>query len=624
MNALLRWLDHRTGYRRLVEETLYERVPGGARWRYVFGSMLVFAFVTQVVTGFFLWLWYSAGSQNAWESVYYIQYEVQGGWLLRGVHHFMAQAMVVLLPLHLLQVVLAGAYKPPREVNFWLGLILMLLTLALGLTGYLLPWDQKGYWATKVATELMSLAPGGKSLQRLVVGGSEYGHATLTRFFSLHAGLLPALMVGFLVLHISLFRRHGVTGPAKTDRPDEHFWPKQVLFDSVACLVLLLVVLGVVVWRQGAELGPPAEPTQSYGAARPEWYFLFLFQLLKKFDNEFIGAIVVPTLVMVFLFLMPFFGRVKMGHIVNVVVILILIAGAGYLTFEALYQDNYANWGPKSAATDEATDLQRERYQGSIDFVKSKKQAHEDFERVKELVEYNGIPREGVAALIENDSEIQGPRLFAQACASCHSYLDENGNGIAASEVSAPNLYGIGRQSWWAKILSADEETGYLSHDMFGKTAHTEGDMASFVTDDMGNIDDEQKQDLQALVDLLIYQAGLSDKTLTTEEIDRAKEMFENTWSCYACSDCHKLNDLGDLGSAPDLTDIYSEDWLYEFIANPNDERFYGDNNDRMPAFAEHMEAVDKNLMTETQIRLLARWLRGDDRNLIPKEESEE
>ena len=131
------WLDSRTGYRALVRSALYERVPGGARWRYVWGSTLVFAFMTQVITGLVLWASYSASAQTAWESVYYIQYEMTGGWLLRGLHHVMAQAMVVLLALHVMQVVIDGAYRAPREVNFWLGLVLMMLVLGMALTGYL-------------------------------------------------------------------------------------------------------------------------------------------------------------------------------------------------------------------------------------------------------------------------------------------------------------------------------------------------------------------------------------------------------------------------------------------------------------------------------------------------------
>src|SRR5690606_26933558 len=124
---------------------------------------------------------------------------------------FAAQAMVVLLILHLMQVVIDGAYRAPREVNFWLGLVLMQIVMFLGLTGYLLPWDQKGYYATQVATEIIGSAPiAGPYVQQLLQGGNQYGNLTLTRFFALHAGILPALLIGFLALHIYVFRRHGI------------------------------------------------------------------------------------------------------------------------------------------------------------------------------------------------------------------------------------------------------------------------------------------------------------------------------------------------------------------------------------------------------------------------------
>jgi ubiquinol-cytochrome c reductase cytochrome b subunit len=154
MKSLLGWLDQRTGYKQVLHHALYENVPGGSRWRYVWGSTLTFCLVVQFITGIFLWMAYSPSSQTAWESVYYIQNQMWGGWFLRGIHHFTAQAMNVLLVLHLMQVVIDGAYKAPREINFWFGIVLLLLVLGLSLTGYLLPWDQKGYWATKVATNI--------------------------------------------------------------------------------------------------------------------------------------------------------------------------------------------------------------------------------------------------------------------------------------------------------------------------------------------------------------------------------------------------------------------------------------------------------------------------------------
>src|SRR5947208_550940 len=206
MDRLLNWVDRRTGYRRIIEYALYENIPGGARWRYIWGSTLVFCLSVQFITGLFLWMSYSPSSQTAWESVYYIQNEMTCGWLLRGIHHFTASVMNVLLVLHLMQVVIDGAYKAPREMNFWFGLGLLQMVLGLSLTGYLLPWDQKGYWATKVATSIMGQTPIiGRELQQVVVGGNEYGHATLTRFFALHAAARPEWYFLFLYQFLKFF-----------------------------------------------------------------------------------------------------------------------------------------------------------------------------------------------------------------------------------------------------------------------------------------------------------------------------------------------------------------------------------------------------------------------------------
>src|SRR3990170_38344 len=287
MTRFLDWLDDRTGYRALSRAVLYEHIPGGPRWRYVWGSTLAFAFFVQIVTGVCLWMAYSPSSQTAWESVYYIQYQMTAGWLLRGVHHFTSHVMIFLLGLHLLQVVIDGAYRAPREINFWIGLVLMQIVLALSLTGYLLPWDQKGYWATKVATKIVALVPMvGDSLARLIVGGNEYGHHTLTRFFAFHAGVLPGLLILFLVFHLALFRRHGLKAKEPFRSPDTTFWPDQVLRDAIACLAVMTCVIALVLWNwpaaQNSEmptahlgaLGAPADPSEAYSAARPDWQFL--------------------------------------------------------------------------------------------------------------------------------------------------------------------------------------------------------------------------------------------------------------------------------------------------------------------------------------------------------------
>src|SRR5207244_3763922 len=392
MNRLLNWLDRRTGYRRIIEYSLYENIPAGARWRYVWGSTLVFCLSVQLVTGFVLWMAYSPSSQTAWESVYFIQNEMNGGWLLRGLHHFTASVMNVLLVLHLMQVVIDGAYKAPREFNFWFGLGLLQLVLALSLTGYLLPWDQKGFWATKVATNLVAAVPlVGASLQRIIIGGADYGHHTLTRFFALHAGIVPGAIVALLTAHIYLFRRHGLTAKQPLRKPDAAFWPDQVLRDVVACLAVLATVLFLILRHRlfssagplGADFGAPANPTEPFSAARPDWYFLFLFQFLKFFPGgtEIWGAFIIPGFIMLLIFLMPFIGEWRLGHRFNLGLLYCLLAGAGLLTYLALAEDRH-----------------------NPDYQAAVRSAEREAERVRVLARApDGIPATGAGTLLSND-----------------------------------------------------------------------------------------------------------------------------------------------------------------------------------------------------------------------------
>ena len=359
IHRLVDWLEDRAGVRSLLHEALFERVPGGARWRYVWGSTLVVAFLTQIITGTFLWMAYSPSTQTAWESVFYIQYEMTGGWLLRGVHHYMAHVMVALLAVHFAQVVWDGAYRAPRELNFVFGILLMLIVFGLSLTGYLLPWDQKGYWATSVGTNLASQAPVvGPELKKLTIGGNDYGHQTLTRFLTLHAGVLPGLMIVCLAAHIALFRRHGLHARQPLKGPDEMFWPDQLLKDSVAALGVLAAVLLMAIYGGGADLTAPADPANPYNAARPEWYFLFLFQFLKWFPGELEvwGAFVIPALIVAVLFFMPWIGRSHRGHQFNVALLAFLMGGIALLTAQAVRDDKFALWYDRTAANAERFD----------------------------------------------------------------------------------------------------------------------------------------------------------------------------------------------------------------------------------------------------------------------------
>ena len=588
MKAFFDWADQRTGYKKLVHETLYENVPGGARWRYVWGSTLAFCFSIQVITGLALWVAYSAGSQTAWESVYYIQHEMWGGWFLRGLHHYTAQAMTVLLVFHLMQVVIDGAYKAPREINFWSGVVLLLLVLALSLTGYLLPWDQKGFWATKVATSIAAITPFiGPELQKLVVGGSDYGHHTLTRFFALHAGIIPGVIIAFIVAHIYLFRRHGLTPKEPRRRPDAAFWPDQVLRDAVACLAVLLVVVFFIIRYRGAELGAPADASEQFSAARPEWYFLFLFQLLKYFPGgtEIWGAIVIPALLMGVLIAMPFVGKWKLGHRFNLGFLWAMLAGVGLLTYLARTEDA-----------------------ASPEFILAVQSAERDAARVIVLAQSpDGIPTAGAVTLLRNDALTQGPKLFAKNCASCHRYDGHDGLGSQPKDkISASDLKGFASREWIAGLL---DPARVDSLHYFGGSKQKTGKMVKFVKEDIAEFDAAQKAQLQKLIIGLSAEAGLKAQSAADTRdavvIAEGRKLVSST--AMNCTDCHKFHADGtDDPSAPDLTGYGSREWLLAFISDPSHARFYGERNDRMPAYG-----PDK-ILTAAEIGLVTDWLRGE------------
>ncbi|MBI2947520.1 MAG: cytochrome b N-terminal domain-containing protein [Verrucomicrobia bacterium] len=594
MKALLDWLDQRTGYRRIVRYSLYENIPGGARWRYVWGSTLVFTLTIQFITGLFLWMAYSPSSQTAWESVYFIQHEMTGGWLLRGIHHFTASVMNVLLVLHLMQVVIDGAYRAPREFNFWFGIGLLLLVLALSLTGYLLPWDQKGYWATKVATNIAAIVPVvGPTMQKLIIGGSDYGHHTLTRFFALHAGVLPATVILLLVWHIFLFRRHGITAKDPKRKPDEYFWPDQVLKDAVACLAVMATILFLVLrpWLfntgedVGAELAAPADPSETYSAARPEWYFLFLFEFLKFFPGgyEVWGAVVIPGFIMGVIFLMPIIGRWHLGHVFNVGLSVSLLVGVALLTYLAMTQDE----------RDPA-------YQIAV------QEAKRNAARVRELAQApTGIPPAGAVNLLRDDPKTQGPKLFSKHCASCHRYAGHDGTGNKLKEEqTASDLKGFGGREWLTGLLDA---TRIASLQYYGGTKFKDGRMARFVVRDVAKYAPEEKEKLRKVILALSAEADLKSQRAAEERdipaINQGRKLMASEE--MRCTECHRFHDQGEDPTGPELTGYGSRDWLIEFISDPGHERFYGKRNDRMPAFG-------KDRLDAHAIGLLADWLRND------------
>ena len=305
----------RTGWREFKEHVLLEPVKGGSRWTAAFGSLLLFTFGLQVVTGVLLTAYYAPSVGTAWQSVKYIQEEAPLGWFVRGMHHWGSSTMVILLLLHLVQVFVWGAYKRPRELTWMTGVLLLGATLGLAFTGYLLPWDQKAYWASKVGLGIVSTIPViGERAKLLLQGGPDMGNLTLTRFFALHGFVLPGSIIGLVGVHLYLFRLHGVTTTVREseevlESKTEPFWPGQVWKDGVVALGLLLI-LTAWVCTHAAPLEGVADPSKAY-EARPEWYFMFLFQALRYFHGryEVVGTFVLPSLFFGILFFWPLLDR---------------------------------------------------------------------------------------------------------------------------------------------------------------------------------------------------------------------------------------------------------------------------------------------------------------------------
>jgi ubiquinol-cytochrome c reductase cytochrome b subunit len=209
------WLDERFSWRQVWNAIFIRKVPK-TNWLYTLGSASLFVAVNQIVTGILLTFYYVPTPDHAYDSVSYITTQVPMGWFIRGLHHWGASAMVVLVILHMIRVIYYGAYKFPREVTWFTGVFLLLVTIGFGFTGYLLPWDQKAYWATTVGTRIAGTPPFiGDFILRIVRGGEELSAVTLARFFGVHVWVLPATLLLLVGIHLYLVVRIGISSVPK-------------------------------------------------------------------------------------------------------------------------------------------------------------------------------------------------------------------------------------------------------------------------------------------------------------------------------------------------------------------------------------------------------------------------
>ena len=317
------WLDDRLGLSTIIEFGSHKTVPAH-RYSvfYYLGGMTLFFFLVQVCTGVLLMLYYRPSANEAFESVEFIMTVVPFGWLIRSIHSWSANLMVFFAVLHMVSVFFLKAYRPPREITWMSGVALLFLIMGFGFSGYLLPWNQLAFFATKVGTDISGVVPiVGPWMVRFLRGGDRVSGGTLSRFYGWHVALLPAITFLILVVHLALVQVKGMSVPASCDdeaklRKPMKFFPHFAMRDLsgwIFALGVLAALAALFPWELGekADLFAPA-----YENIRPEWYFVFMFQTLKLIPGGEIAGVEYEAIpIMLFgaggllLLLIPFLDR---------------------------------------------------------------------------------------------------------------------------------------------------------------------------------------------------------------------------------------------------------------------------------------------------------------------------
>lgn len=312
------WLSERfpvEEFEHFFDKQARKPLPGHVSWLHTFGSLAVFLMVNQFVTGILLMVYYRPTEETAFESVKFIMNRAQFGWLIRGLHAWGANLMILMVVLHMMRTFFMGAFKKPREITWILGVLIFFVTLNFGFTGYLLPWNQLSYWATTVGTEVAGAVPWiGQFVKYLLRGGDAVTEETLSRFYVMHVVVLPWVLFGLVAIHIFFMRLQGLStldpvGAEETPTPGKNsvpFFPNHVLKELIVFAFFFLAMLAVVIFFP-PELGEKADPLVTPEGIKPEWYFLSTYQLLKYFPK--LLGIFVSVIPMALLLIWPFIDR---------------------------------------------------------------------------------------------------------------------------------------------------------------------------------------------------------------------------------------------------------------------------------------------------------------------------
>ena len=311
MSAIAQWIQDRLPVSpEVIRELTNEPVPNHMkRWWFALGGTPAYLFVIQIITGILLAFYYETSTGSAYESVRYITNEAAFGWYLRSVHKWAATLMIAAVVLHQMRVYFTGAYRKPREINWIVGMFLLVCTLMLGFTGYSLVFEQLSYWGATVGANMADSVPViGGFVKNMMLAGATYNSRTLSRFFVIHAALLPAALIGLLIVHITIIRLQGVTefrfkDESKDKESSFSFFPDHMYTELMLGLVLM-ILLSALATIFPASMGPPADPLVTPEVIKPEWFFYVVFRWLKLFPGTF--AILSTGFVVFIMFTWPF------------------------------------------------------------------------------------------------------------------------------------------------------------------------------------------------------------------------------------------------------------------------------------------------------------------------------
>jgi ubiquinol-cytochrome c reductase cytochrome b subunit len=542
------WLADRLGLEQLAQAIAGGPVPGGASVWHSFGSVAAGLFVLEAITGILLATAYTPSVPGAWASVAYIQDQMTLGWFIRGLHSFGSSALIVIAGVHLLQILLYGAYRRPRELNWMVGLALFGVVAVFALSGYLLPWDQKGYWAKLVEATIAGGAPLiGGAVQRFIQGGGAFGGMTLTRAYALHAMALPALLTGMLVLHIYLFRRHGHTPRWSLSVEDAAAravpaWPDQAVRNAVVGALVCGVVAVAVIRKHGAPLESPADPTSSY-LARPEWYALPLFQLRMYFEGplEIVATMIIPGVVTALAFALPFLDRGATNRPRDRRRVLV---GAGL--------------GLAALACLGTTALVKDAH--SPAYAKARAEEKERGETARRLA-LKGVPADG--NVFRNDALFHAREIWDERCSGCHGLAGTGGE-------KGPDLKDYNSRAWIRGFLADPDGPLYM-----GPAKIDKGMRAVEGTSD----------DIDALVEYLYAETGAADADAA--RAGRGRDLL----SKKDCDTCHDFDGEGE-NDGPNLKGRGTAKWIAAVVADAGHPLLYTARN-KMPKFSGKLTAEE-------------------------------